>query len=165
VAQAKQQNLRQWAEAAVPLLAAQGIETTVIGTVPDALRRLLARPGLCFAGPVDDLGPHLANARLGLVAEDVGGGFKLKTLDYIFHRLPVAALDGNLAGQPAGVIDNVLTAPNSPLLAVAIAAAIDDLECLNRMQQNAFTAAAAAFDWKYRACQLIAALSTLDRRE
>ncbi len=162
---AKQQNLRRWAVEAIPVLARQGIETEVIGTVPEALRRQLQRPGLQFAGPVADLAPHLANARFGLVAEDVGGGFKLKTLDYIFHRLPVAALADNLEGQPAGVIDNALIAETPAGLASGITAAIDDLEWLNRMQQNAFNEASAVFDWMHRAQSFLNALGSLDCHE
>ncbi|MCA8929884.1 MAG: glycosyltransferase [Alphaproteobacteria bacterium] len=163
--QAKQQNLRRWAEGAVPVLTGHGIETVVVGTVPDALRQALSRPGLAFAGRVPDLAPYLDAARFGLVAEEVGGGFKLKTLDYLFHRLPVAALADNLAGQPAGVIGHALVAETPAALATAIAAAIDDLERLNRMQQNAYLAAEAAFDWSGRARRFLAALETLNRKE
>jgi len=160
--QAKQQNLRRWAEDAVPLLAAAGIETEVLGTVPETLRHDLERPGLRFAGRVADLAPHLANARFGLVAEDVGGGFKLKTLDYIFHRLPVAALADNLTGQPAGVIANALLAETPAGLAGKVAATIDNLERLGKMQENAFQAARAAFDWSDRARRFLAALDRLN---
>lgn len=162
---AKQQNLSRWAAEAVPLLAANAIETQVIGTVPPALREELQRPYLRFAGRVDELGPHLANARFGLVAEDVGGGFKLKTLDYIFHRLPVAALADNLVGQPMGVIANTLVAETPAALAGEIVSAIDNLERLNRMQQNTFIAASSSFDWMLRAQQFLTALDSLDRHE
>jgi glycosyltransferase involved in cell wall biosynthesis len=162
---AKQLNLIRWAEQAVPHLAAAGIETQVVGTVPPNLRARIARPGLSFTGPVPDVAPYLANARFGLVAEDVGGGFKLKTLDYIFHRLPVAALDGNLAGQPQGVLDNALSAPTPRALADAIGSSIDDLERLNQMQHNAFRAAEPAFDWAERARRFLHALDTLNPKD
>ncbi len=161
---AKQQNLVRWAAEAVAHLAGENIETQVVGTVPDALRQRLEQPGLTFAGRVPDLTPYLANARLGLVAEDVGGGFKLKTLDYIFHRLPVAALADNLAGQPLDVTAACLTAETPAALANAIAQGIDNLERLNQMQQNAFDAAAAAFDWSERAERFMRALESLDRQ-
>lgn len=163
--QAKQQNLRQWAEEAVPILDARGVETVVIGTVPPALQRQLARPGLRFAGRLPDLAPHLAEARFGLVAEGVGGGFKLKALDYIFHRVPIAALDGNLAGQPPGVATHTLVAEAPAALAASITATIDNIARLNQMQNNAFTAASAAFDWTGRARQFLAALDRIDRKE
>ena len=31
---------------------------------------------------------------MGLIVEIVGGGFKLKSLDYVFHGLPIAGLEG-----------------------------------------------------------------------
>lgn len=160
---AKQQNLRRWAEEAVPILATAGIETQVIGTVPPMLQQQVERPGLRIVGRTPVLAPHFGDARIGLVAEEVGGGFKLKTLDYIFHRLPVAALADNLTGQPEGVQASALVAETPETLARAIADAIDDLERLNRMQQNAFVAAATAFDWHERARRFLDALDDLNR--
>lgn len=162
---AKQQNLRRWAAEAVPILAAAGIETQVIGTVPPALHRQVERPGLRIVGRVPELAAYLGDARIGLVAEEVGGGFKLKTLDYVFHRLPVAALADNLTGQPEGVRASALVAETPETLAPAIVDTIDDLERLNRMHQNAFVAAAAAFDWRDRAHHFLGALERLNRNE
>ena len=51
----------------------------------------------------------------------------MKTLDYIFHGLPVAALPGGLVGLPDGVVQNALEAPAPNALAEAISAVIDDL--------------------------------------
>lgn len=47
---AKQENLTRWAAEGVPVLQAAGIETTVIGHVPQALQARLAGPGLRFLG-------------------------------------------------------------------------------------------------------------------
>jgi glycosyltransferase involved in cell wall biosynthesis len=160
---AKQLNLARWAHEAVPLLSASGIETQVIGTVPSALQARLTRPGLSFTGPVADIQPHLCNARFGLVAEEVGGGFKLKTLDYLLHRLPIAALDGNLAGLPKAITANAMVADTPRALAGRIIARIDDLEHLNQMQHNAFRAAQTAFDWEEGARRFLLALDRLDQ--
>jgi glycosyltransferase involved in cell wall biosynthesis len=160
---AKQLNLARWADEAVPLLNASGIETQVIGTVPSALQARLTRPGLSFTGPVADIQAYLYDARFGLVAEDVGGGFKLKTLDYLFHRLPIAALDGNLAGLPKAITANAMVADTPRALAGRIIARIDDLEHLNQMQHNAFRAAQTAFDWEERARRFLLALDRLDQ--
>ena len=38
-----------------------------------------------FLGFVEDLETIFRSVRIGIVAERIGGGFKLKTLDYIFN--------------------------------------------------------------------------------
>ena len=42
-----------------------------------------------------ELGIYAAN-----MPEELGGGFKLKALDYVFHGLPLAILDDSAAGLP-----------------------------------------------------------------
>ncbi len=154
---AKQENLARWAAEGVPVLAAADVETMVIGHVPAALQARLARPGLRFAGEQADLTDSLPRGRIGLVAEGLGG-FKMKTLDYIFHGLPMAALPGGFAGLPEGVVQNALEAPTPKVLAEAILAVIDNLPRLVQMQHGALAAAQAAFDWQSRGEVLVSTI-------
>jgi polysaccharide biosynthesis protein PslH len=158
---AKQANLVNWARHAVPVLYREGIETEVIGHVPPSLRQRIDMPGLRFQGEVADLGPALARSRIGLVAEEQGGGFKMKTLDYIFHGLPVAALSGTLSGQPEAVRAATLQADSMTTLAETIAQTIDDLMLLNRLKREALEAAHDAFHWESRGAQFADALNEL----
>ena len=90
----KQENLRRFVAAADPVFADAGIELVVGGSVPEDFRKSVA-PHLRatqFAGWVDDLDAFFDGLRIGVVSEPLGGGFKLKTLDYIFRRVPLAAL-------------------------------------------------------------------------
>ena len=155
---AKQENLARWAAEGVPVLAAAGVETLVIGHVPAGLRRRLQRPGLRFAGEQADLAAGLAAGRIGLVAEALGGGFKMKVLDYIFHGLTVAALPGGLTGLPAAARANALEAATPAALAGAILAAIDDVARLAEMRAGAFQAAGRAFGWQDRGEALLSAI-------
>lgn len=155
---AKQENLVRWAAEGVPLLAAAGVETAVAGHVPPALQQRLARPGLRFLGEQPDLAPCLAGGRIGLAAETLGGGFKMKTLDYVFHGLPVAALPGSLEGLPASIRANAIAAETPADLASAILESIDDLQRLERMRQAAFTAGRAGFGWPRRGEMLVSAI-------
>ena len=155
---AKQDNLTRWAAEGAPVLAAAGVDTCVIGHVPEALQARLAQPGIRFLGEQPDLAASLPQGRLGLVAEALGGGFKMKTLDYIFHGLPIAALPGGLTGLPAGVTKHALEAASPKTLAEAILAVIDDLPRLARMQQGALAAAHEVFDWESRGKLLISAI-------
>jgi hypothetical protein len=95
---AKQMNLIEFIAAADELFYQQRIELWVVGNVSAQLRSdkhfratrhhrwSRIRPIFATSG--------------GIVAERTGGGFKLKTLDYIFNRVPIAAIREGIAGLP-----------------------------------------------------------------
>ena len=155
---AKQENLRRWASEGVPVLAAADIETAVAGHVPASLQQELARPDLTFWGEQSDLGKTLSLGRIGLVPEPLGGGFKMKTLDYIFHGLPIAALPDGLAGLPSEIQQSAIKAPTLALLAESITEAIDDIARLEHIRGVAFTQGQEAFDWQTRGEMLVSAI-------
>ena len=148
----KQENLRRFVELADPVFHRHGIVFDVIGDVPDALLAEL-RPRLkatVFHGFVDDVAPYFANARLAVVPEMIGGGFKLKFLDYLFARLPVATIASATAGLPPAIRDHLLCCPDLPSLVATIVAHIDRLAELNDRQRQAGAAAGRLFDWPER---------------
>jgi hypothetical protein len=92
---AKQMNLIEFLATVDELFYQMGIELWVDGNVPDHLRVKNHFHATRFLGFVADLEPIFSSVRIGIVAERTGGGFKLKTLDYIFNRLPIAAIRGS----------------------------------------------------------------------
>lgn len=158
---AKQMNLEEFLAAADPLFAAAGAEIEVVGAGdPGFFDRL--RGGLKatrLVGRVESIAPHLDEARIAVVAERLGGGFKLKVLDYVFNRLPVAALDGSVAGTPLTPNDSMLTFAHHRPLAEGVLSALDDLDLLNRLQTSAYQACARQFDWSDRGRQLAASIA------
>ena len=136
----KEMNLSAFLEAADPILQNAGIGIDVVGEMPASLRKAWeARvKATRFHGFVEDLGEFLAARRMGLVVEKTGGGFKLKTLDYIFNRLPIAAIRGSIAGLPLTPGLHYLSFKSMRELAQGVAAVIDDIERLNSMQQAAY---------------------------
>ena len=156
----KEENLRQFLTAADAVFAEHGIGLDVVGMVPNELReeyepRLRAT---ILHGYVDDIEPIFDNARLAVVPEMIGGGFKLKFLDYIFGRLPVVSITAAAAGLPAGIREHLVTAPDVGALVEAIVATIDQPERLNHMQEAAFEQAKAAFDWAERGARVKASI-------
>lgn len=149
---AKQANLRIFLEHADPVLSRAGIEIRVVGDMPDDLRQQLEGryKAARFTGFVDDPAPHLAGARMAVLAEPIGGGFKMKLLEYVFNRVPVAALTACASGLPDSVRGEMLLEPELDGLMQRVIAGIDDLPALNRRQERAFTAAEHAFDWRER---------------
>lgn len=156
---AKQMNLETFLKVADPMFHAAGITLDIIGDAPPEFVTRLT-PGLKatrFLGFVDSLPEAVKRYRMGLVIEETGGGFKLKTLDYIFGRLPVAALEGSFRGIPPAVAVNFIMGATAEKLAQAIVARIDDTEDLDGRQARAFDAAGGAFSWTANGRKLLAA--------
>jgi ubiquinone/menaquinone biosynthesis C-methylase UbiE/glycosyltransferase involved in cell wall biosynthesis len=157
----KQENLARFVEIADPIFQQHGIALDVVGDVPrELLRRLQARcRSTCFHGFVADVAPLLARARIGVVPESIGGGFKLKFLDYIFGRVPVATVSQAAAGLPEELRCTMLS--NSSLEGVVedIVSHIDRPDTLNQMQERAFAVAKARFRWSARGEELRQALA------
>jgi polysaccharide biosynthesis protein PslH len=148
----KEMNLSAFLEAADPILQNAGIGVDIVGEVPDSFRRTWeARvKATRFHGFVEQLGEFLAARRIGLVVEQTGGGFKLKTLDYIFNRMPIAAIRGSMAGLPLTPGLHYLAFENMRELAEGVIGVIDDVERLNALQRTAYEICYAAFDWRDR---------------
>ncbi|MDB5887676.1 MAG: hypothetical protein JWM03_548, partial [Rhodocyclales bacterium] len=159
----KQENLRRFLELADARFKLHNIQFDVIGDVPtallDELRPLLQATH--FHGFVDDIAPYFATARMAVVPEVIGGGFKLKYLDYLFARVPIATIGDAAAGLPQAIRDHMLACDDLPQLVNAIIENIDRTEQLNVMQAQAFDAAHALFDWSDRGIALRQAVEAL----
>jgi glycosyltransferase involved in cell wall biosynthesis len=147
---AKQMNLKEFIAAADELFWHNQIELWVVGKVPDQLRTERRHRATRFLGFVDDPGPIFRDVRIGIVAERTGGGFKLKSLDYIFNRVPIAAITGSIASLPLIPGRHYLSFDSMPQLAQGVADVIDDIERLNCLQRAAYGKCAAGFDWSDR---------------
>jgi hypothetical protein len=143
----KRVNLIEFLRVADPLFASAGIELLVVGGADRRFLEGLSRTmrATRFTGPVADPRPYLAGARIGIAAERVGGGFKMKTLDYVFHRVPLAALAGTIPGLPVRDGQSALICPDACLLARRIVGVIDDFDTLNGMQRLAYKASTGVF--------------------
>lgn len=148
----KQENLVRFAETADPIFKKQEIELDIVGDVPPALLAMLQ--GRCrathFHGFVSNAASFLSSARLAVVPESIGGGFKLKFLDYIFGRVPVATVSQATAGLSAELRGAMLSSDSLSGLVREIVSHIDRVDDLNRMQERAFTIAKAQFKWSTR---------------
>jgi len=116
-------------------------------------------------GYVKDLEPIFRGVRIGIVAERTGGGFKLKTLDYVFNRVPIAAIRGGIAGLPLTSGLHYLSFESMRELAQGIATAIDDIGRLNSLQQAAYEKCNTAFDWSDRGRTLCNAIQQAVNRQ
>lgn len=92
--------------------------------------------------------PYLKLAKCGIIYEPVGGGFKLKSLDYVFSRTPVLALTGSCEGL--GLINGVHFIEKSSVdgLVDKIIELMDDNLKLKMLSDNAYDLCDNQFDWE-----------------
>jgi glycosyltransferase involved in cell wall biosynthesis len=157
---AKSENLRQFVAAADTAFHAAGITLHVVGSMAESLATELRQSTLATVlhGFVEDVAPHFANARIAVVPEEIGGGFKLKFLDYFFGRVAVASLTHATAGLPGEIRDSMICSSDIPSLVADIVANIDDTEKLSRLQTAALAAAQSRYRWEDRGRDLLVAI-------
>jgi glycosyltransferase involved in cell wall biosynthesis len=159
----KQANLSRFVEIADPIFKEQGIELDVVGDIPKDL--LTALKAGCrathFHGFVTDVAPYLARARIGIVPESIGGGFKLKFLDYLFGRVPIATVSQAVAGLSEELQLAMLKNDSLAGLVGDVVSHIDRIDDLNRMQERAFALGQAQFDWNVRGERFLAAIAAI----
>lgn len=158
----KQQILRDWMAAAYKTFEAAGIEMVVAGDMDDSLREELrtSYPKSQILGFVEDLEALFASARVGVIADTTGGGFKLRLLTQVFQRLPIVGLAEAIDGLPTTEGTGYLSAANLEQLVTLMCNVIDDTDRLNELHRAAFDACAAHFSWAARGEKLLAAVST-----
>jgi glycosyltransferase involved in cell wall biosynthesis len=155
-------NLAEFVDVADPLFAEAGAELQAVGSGDEAFLQQLRQQYLAthFTGTVPDIAPYLDQARIAIVPERSGGGFKLKVLEYVFNRVPVFALAGSFAGVPLRHNDSAMLYADHAALAHGVLEAIDDVERLNRLQERAWAACANNFDWPSRGRQIVSAIAS-----
>lgn len=159
---AKRMNLEEFVEVADPLFAAAGAELMAVGMAEERFLKGLRQrtQASTFTGTVPDVTRYMDEARIAIVPERNGGGFKLKVLEYIFNRLPVFALRGSFAGVPLVHGESVMLYDDHEALARGVLDTIDDLDRLNGLQERAFAACRDHFDWASRGHQILSLITS-----
>ena len=156
---AKQEGLRRFLAVADPKFAQADIELVIAGNVPEGFRRTLGDlRATSFLGWVENPADVLASCRIGAIAEPLGGGFKLKALDYVFSDVVVATLSHSAAGLPFNSGSSMIVAEDELQLADAIVEAMEDPALLQKMAIEAHGIADGEFSWSVGARTLIDAV-------
>jgi len=160
---AKQIDLREFLRVADPVFKESGAEIVIVGRVPDSLvdelrKRLRATR---FSGAVEDVSSSLDGARVGIVPERTGHGFKHKVLDYVFNGIPVAAIEHSVTGMPLVPGESFLAYPDMATLCRGVLAILDDIPRLNDIQERALAVCTGRFDWEPRGQELLRELKHL----
>ncbi|CAG7718993.1 unnamed protein product, partial [Allacma fusca] len=85
-----------------------------------------------FMGFVDDIDAFLATCRASVVADFLGGGFKVRLLTYVFNRLPMFAMKGAVSGLGVSAPSAFTEFNDLAALAQGVCERIDDFDYLNR---------------------------------
>ena len=157
---AKRMNLEEFVSVADPMFAAGGIELQAVGSAEESFLDKLRRTvkACSFTGTVDDVTGFMNDARVAIVPERNGGGFKLKLLDYVFNRLPIFGLAGAFAGVPLRHGESAMMFPDHESLARGVLEMIDNVDLLNRLQERAYEVCRDRFEWSARGRQILAAI-------
>lgn len=154
--QAKSESLVRFLEKAAPAFQAAGIHLDVVGRATTSAQRAMNRhqDWLTHHGFIPDVRPIRLNSRLGLMIDQVGGGFKTKLLDYFFWRVPVVGLATQMNGLPSFESGKDWFAEKSiEDLTIRVVEVIEDEHLLNEIQQNAFERASKLFSEAARSAQ------------
>lgn len=160
---AKRINIEEFVAAADPIFAKNGIELQVIGSGDKSFLSAMQDKvsATRFTGTVDSVDRYLDQARIAIVPERAGGGFKLKVLEYVFNRMPILAISGSAAGVPLSNNESILLFSGQQELANGVMRSIDNLEQLNHLQDAAYSACRDQFDWSSRGQRLASAIGAL----
>jgi glycosyltransferase involved in cell wall biosynthesis len=157
---AKRMNLEEFVAVADPIFAERSVELQAVGSAEESFLDKLRRTvkASTFTGTVDDVTDFMNDARVAIVPERNGGGFKLKLLEYVFNRLPIFGLAEAFAGVPLRHGESAMMFPDHAALARGVLDMIDNVELLNRLQERAFEVCRDRFDWSTRGRQILAAI-------
>lgn len=105
-----------------------------------------AYPDFRFSGFVPDIVSYLSGVRLGLMSDDIGGGFKIRAMTYAFLRVPMLALHEAMRGMEFVEGVHFVGADDLADMAAKARLLIDDVDRLNALHEAAFEFAKARFD-------------------
>lgn len=118
-------------------------------------RRIPSRKGFLAPGSYLDMkGDHVyssytfTSSRMGVIADTVGGGLKLRLLSYVFERLPIVVLSDAISGLPTSEGNGYLGARDLEILLELVCE--DGTDRLNNLHNLAFNDYASAYSWESR---------------
>jgi hypothetical protein len=157
----KRENAAAFLDAAARPFQAAGVQLAVVcrGRPPaDWVERY---PNVTFEDHIDDLDAYLARARLAMIHEPGGGGFKMKILEFVFNRVPIVALDESMAGSGLEARTGFVPVESAVDGVGACLELIDDFDRLNRLHAAAVAQAGPRFDAAFAGTQLAARLRSI----
>lgn len=138
--------LLEWLEVSYEPLSAVGIDILVVGNVGPHMHGIVKEQGpqVRLDRFVEDMDPILADCRIGIVPDTVGGSFELRLLTHVFRRVPIVGLNRAVSGIPVPAVECYLDAQDLKSLADLVVGSLDDFAMLNALQERCFAECAGA---------------------
>lgn len=124
----------------------------VAGRISSNLHRRLKSefPEVEIVGSFGELQSVIGDTRIALVLEEVGGGFKLKTLDYVFSNIAIVAFQHAMRGTDLIPGQDYLSVNSVDEAMHEIERVIDDCDLLSHMAGSSFNKMKELYDWDRR---------------
>jgi polysaccharide biosynthesis protein PslH len=125
-----------------------GASLTLIGrSAPEDRERYERSPAVSSAGYVDDVRPHIGAAQCCIVPLRVGGGTRLKILDY--WAMGKAVVSTSLGCEGLDTVDgeNILIRDDPAEFAEAVVQVLSDPVLRRRLEENARRTAEESYSW------------------
>lgn len=129
-------------------LVPKDIKLRVAGRMPSDLKERLSisYPSIEIKANFKDLADVMDDVRFALCLERVGGGVKIKTLDYAFRSVPMIALPECMAGTPFLKGQDYLACEDARDAWVQVNKYVEDFEFIGSVSASAFQKACLFFD-------------------
>ena len=129
----------------------------IAGKMPPAFLAELrqAHAEVEFIGDFEQLSDVIKGASVGLLLEDLGGGFKLKTLDYIFNGLAIVGLPQAMSGSDLRPDEDYIEVDSIETAMPVIAALLKDHSRIKQVAGSARHRSEGQYDWSDRAQRLV----------
>ncbi|MEX2375114.1 MAG: glycosyltransferase family 4 protein [Dehalococcoidia bacterium] len=123
-------------------------EVRWIGKAPDEARRYFSSLGIEMLGYVEDIRPHVHDARCVIVPLRVGGGTRLKILDAWAMGKAVVSTSVGCEGLQTEDGENILIADTPEAFARATLRVFDTPHLRRKLEKNARVTAEKHYDWE-----------------
>jgi len=145
----KLKNLEEFLRSASTSLQNSEIGVVIAGKMQqaDMLQLRAQYPWADVRGELDDLRSIYDLGRLAVVPEALGGGFKLKILDYVYSGLAIVSMPCAMEGLPLVADKHYAGGSDAGALIQSVIELIDDCDRIDALAHSARSACEEAFDW------------------
>ena len=126
----------------------------VVGRDPPERLRRAAPAGVRVWGRVDDVRPHLARAACLVASLRVGGGTRLKVVDALAMRCPVAGTPAAVEGLELADGEHLLVADDAPGYVRAVERLLDEPALARRLAEAGRARVLELYPWERLAARL-----------
>jgi sugar transferase (PEP-CTERM/EpsH1 system associated) len=136
-----------------------GARAYIVGRKPPSFIRGMAAEDVVITGTVDDVRPYLEKASVMVVPLRVGGGSRLKILEAMAMRKPVASTSVGAEGLEVSDGENIVLADGPERFAAACCELLKNKKAASSIAKNGYSLAVERYRWEILAGKMKAFLT------